>query len=64
MQGAHLAAAGAIELVLGGHRLRLERAVRGVTVTDLTIGRPVIAGQAYWFAWYGAHPDTAVWPSA
>ncbi|MEZ5261328.1 MAG: DUF3179 domain-containing (seleno)protein [Acidimicrobiales bacterium] len=71
VQGAHLAvgleelaAAGAIELVLGGHRLRLERAVRGVTVTDLTIGRPVIAGQAYWFAWYGAHPDTAVWPSA
>ncbi len=33
-------------------------------LSDGTVRARLLDGQSFWFAWYGAHPDTAWWPPA
>lgn len=49
-----------IEVQVGGTAFTLVPTGAGAAVVD-TDGEPVVAPQGFWFAWWGQHPDTAVW---
>ena len=53
---------GSIDDVVGGVRVRVERASDGiVTITDLESGDSLIKERDFWFAWYAFHPDTLLY---
>jgi hypothetical protein len=35
---------------------------QSVELADGTALPRIVSGQSFWFAWYGAHPDTDWWP--
>lgn len=58
-----MAEAGAVKIDVGDRVVIAEAAPRGVRFTDATDGTTLPAGQSFWFAWFGLHPDTAWWPA-
>ena len=53
---------GSIDDVVGGVRVRVERASDGiVTITHLETGDSLIKERDFWFAWYAFHPDTLLY---
>jgi Protein of unknown function (DUF3179) len=59
------AAVGPGELTVGGP-VGLDPAMvtpEAVTLASGTELPRLLSGQSFWFAWYGAHPDTAWWPA-
>ena len=72
LDGSHLAVSvAALAAAPGPQRLRLgtrsllARAVPfGIEFEDAGTGERLVSGQSLWFAWYGLHPDTEVWPPA
>ena len=53
---------GSIEDMVGGVRVRVERASDGiVTVTNLETGDSLIKERDFWFAWYAFHPTTLLY---
>ncbi len=53
---------GPAQIDVGGRQVVAEAAPRGVRFTDAVDGETLPAGQSFWFAWYGLHPDTTWWP--
>ncbi|WP_420438848.1 DUF3179 domain-containing (seleno)protein [Candidatus Poriferisodalis sp.] len=52
-----------VEVVPGGvlhDELRVS-GVDGLGPVDLELAR-IVSSQSFWFAWYGLHPDTEIWP--
>ncbi len=58
---ARLAAAGSQTITVGGESIRLEPTPAGARAFDAS-GRRLAVSQSFWFAWYGQHPDTEIWP--
>lgn len=56
-----LAAAGSQTISVGGESIRLEPTPAGARAFDRS-GRQLAVSQSFWFAWYGQHPDTEIWP--
>ncbi len=61
---AALAAAGEVVVRVGDRSVRVVAIDRGARFSDATTGQELVSGQAFWFAWYGLHPDTDWWPMA
>ena len=50
------------------HEDSVELAADGVTPAELTLAdgsvlARIVSGQSFWFAWWGVHQDTLVWPT-
>ncbi len=56
-----LVAAGSQTITLGGESIRLEPTPVGARAFDQS-GRQLVVSQSFWFAWYGQHADTGIWP--
>lgn len=52
---------GAIEDVLGGVPIRIERTSGVVNTTNLETGEELIEERHFWFSWYAFHPDTKLY---
>ncbi len=52
-----------VELAPGGilHDQLLVTGLDGRSGLDIALPR-IVSSQSFWFAWYGLHPDTEVWP--
>lgn len=53
----------AVEVAPGGvlHDELRVNGIEGRNRVDLTLPR-IVSSQSFWFAWYGLHPDTEIWP--
>ncbi|WP_419945586.1 DUF3179 domain-containing (seleno)protein [Candidatus Poriferisodalis sp.] len=53
----------AVEVALGGvgHDELRVNGVDGRNRIDVRLPR-IVSSQSFWFAWYGLHPDTEIWP--
>jgi hypothetical protein len=60
---AAMASTGTAPIDVGGRQVIAEAAPRGVRFRDTSDGKTLPAGQSFWFAWYGLHPDTVWWPA-
>jgi len=54
-----------VEVALGGvlHDELRVNGVDGRNRIDVRLPR-IVSSQSFWFAWYGLHPDTEIWPPA
>lgn len=59
---AALERAGEVTVQVGDRSVRVVAIDRGARFFDATTGAELVSGQAFWFAWYGLHPDTGWWP--